>query len=489
MKDIHDEIDERKRCLVDKVAEGKSKGKEIMECELTAVRRSRVVHEHLEKLDYEINAAFNEKMKKINGEKEKLAAKINMEADGEIAKIVEQINKRRYERLQENDEDSNGKIKSIKDKKGVLNRDLKHVEEKFRHESGLQSTNLQHLSKALDEALSKADKLVNEEKDLLTEFKTVMQSLDQGLEAEDNVENFRYESFFVEKIVFRREDGNTFGRLGVPRNEWEKEGEFYTGLLRRQDMFTIGSLKNGGFVFRDMNAGVIYAKNTSHETLKNVVASKNPYDIYSCTTLGDGRIVCGTLNAEIVIYDPTWKHIRTIVLTRERKGKTTWVTTGNNGMVVAAVYESDTLFIYNPDDGSFVRSVSFHGGPIYSIGCLSSGDIVVSTKCSEGQDVCVFDGSGVVKSTTHFHGKNVKSIAVDKRTDLIYIMNNVRSMGSVDIMAPNGEVTAEKIVTFTAYFPIQLYCSITDTSKLIVGMQSNIFLYRQTLTTVSELLA
>ena len=88
------------------------------------------------------------------------------------------------------------------------------------------------------------------------------------------------------------------------------------------------------------------------KTTQKVVAGANPYDIRNCTTLDDGRIVCGTLKAEIVIYNPTWKHLRTIVLTKEEKGKATLVTTDRDGMIVAVVSESAVIYIYNPDDGS-----------------------------------------------------------------------------------------------------------------------------------------
>ena len=188
MKDIHDEIDERKRYLVDKVAEGKSKGKEIMEYELNVERKSRVVEGHLKKLDHEINVAFDDEMKQLNDKKEKQAAKIIMEADYKIANIVEQVNKRRYERLQENYEDYNRTIQNIEDENDVWNRDLEHVKQKFEHESDLQKSKYQNLSKSLDEALMKAEKLVNEEKDLLTEFKYIMQSLEKGLKIEISVE-------------------------------------------------------------------------------------------------------------------------------------------------------------------------------------------------------------------------------------------------------------------------------------------------------------
>ena len=430
MKDIHDEIDERKRCLLDQVAKGKTKGKEIIECELTVARRSRVVEQNLEKLHHEINEAFDKEMKKLNDEKEKTAAKITMEAKDGIAKLTEQINKNRFERLHENEEDSKRTIAKIEDKRGALNRDLEHVKQKFEHESDIQKTKCQTASKALDEALMKAEKLVNEENNLLTEFTRAMQSLHQDLETEVNVENVINISTIVEKIVFRRENELAVGILGVPSNEWKKEDEFQ--LEPAIFPLVIQSDKNA-VVFRSCLNGAIYVKNIRDKTTLKVVANANPYDIRNCKTLDDGRIVCGTLKAEIVIYNPTWKHLRTIVLTKEEKGKATLVTTDRDGMIVAVVSDSAVIYIYNPDDGVLVRSVSFHVGPVYGIGCLSSGDMVVSTNCSQGQDMCVVDGSGVVKYTTHFRGKILGCITVDKLTDLIYVMYYVGSECAVDV--------------------------------------------------------
>ena len=192
----------------------------------------------------------------------------------------------------------------------------------------------------------------------------------------------------IEEISFRKSDDRQgVGKLGVPSNEWEKEIEFDSKL--KGLLIPIGAVKNTEIVFREVSGGSVYVENIKEKTTRKIVERKNPYDIYSCTALDDGSIVCGTFNAEIVIYDPTWKHQSTIVLTGARKGTPTWVTTDGDGMIVAVVNGSAIIYIYNPDDGALVRSVTFPGGPIYGIGCLSSGDMVVSSKCSESNDsVC-----------------------------------------------------------------------------------------------------
>ena len=100
--------------------------------------------------------------------------------------------------------------------------------------------------------------------------------------------------------------------------------------------------------------------------------------------------------------------------------------------------------------------------------------------------VCVVDGSGVIKSTTHFHDKNLRSIAVDKLNDLIYVMYAVGLECAVDVMSPDGSVTAEKILISPMY-SLVLHCSITNTGQLMVGIGSQLSVYRQTMKSVSEL--
>ena len=266
--------------------------------------------------------------------------------------------------------------------------------------------------------------------------------------------------------------------MGVPSKEWEKENEFETKL--GGPFIAVRAVKNAKVVLQDLSAGSIYVENIKEKTTRKVVDGKNPYYISNCTTLDDGRIVCGTCNAEIVIYNPKWKHQSTIVLTRQRRGNTTWVTTDKDGMIVAVVWGSATIYVYNPDDGELVRTVSFSGGPIYRIGCLSSGDMVVHTNCSRGNYVCVMGGSGVVKSTGHFRGKILRSIAVDKLTDLIYVMYNEGKECAVDVMSATGSVIAEKMLSIST----MKHCSITNTGKLVVGTGSTISVYRQTMKTV-----
>ena len=372
----------------------------------------------------------------------------------------------------------------------------------------------QNLKRNLNEASMKAENLVIEEKELLSDFKNTEQSLTQRLKTDVNVERVGDLASIISKISFRNDDEREIGSVGVPSNEWEKKDEFETG-LNMLASWSIGTIKNKEVVIRDAIGGAIYIKNIEDKTTRKLISGDFAYHISSCTDLEDGRIVCATTNRMIILYDPSWKHIRTIKLPvedlekkeekgdevkeeeneneeseegREEETYDSFVVVDKDGMIVSLVSGSHTICIYNPDDGMLVRSMTLSGGPLYDIGCLSTGDMVVVTSCMEGDDVCVVDGSGVVKSTTHLHHKNVKSIAVDHSTDLIYVAYFLHSECFVDVLSPNGESISERIVTFTmdVYLP-KLYCSMAGAGKLVVGSGSNIGVFKQKLKSLGEL--
>ena len=161
----------------------------------------------------------------------------------------------------------------------------------------------------------------------------------------------------------------------------------------------------------------------------------------------------------------------------------TLVAIGMNNTVVAVLFESSTFHMVDlkPNPANPIKPVEFKG-VIYCIVCLSTGDLVVCTKSSSGQDVCVVDVSGGIKTTTHFHDKNVLSIAVNRSYDLIYVLYSVGQQCAVDVMLPSGEVIAVKVVTSPAGRKNpSAHCFFTDTGKLAIGIDNNITVYKKNL--------
>ena len=312
LQDIQDVIGERKRCLLDKVAKAKLKSKECNDSYSTEVRQSRQeIEEKFGELNRKIKDKIDKDMEKVNEEKKGRAFKINNDAKVEIAKMTESINKQRDEDLRRNYEDCDRNIEKIEVKRDGLNQNFENYKLKFEQNSESDKIQCQELN----EALTKADKLVNEEKHLLTDdFKQVVQLLDEGLGTETNVESVGNISSIEEDFFSINKE-----RLYVPIYKWETEHEFLTEI--DPSSHVIGFVKNYGMIIRNDHDGMIYAKNIQNKTNRAVVMDSTPYDIWTSATFDDGKILCGTGNAELVIYDcdKSWQRIKRSISPSHRK--------------------------------------------------------------------------------------------------------------------------------------------------------------------------
>ena len=106
-KDIQDELDDRKKHLLDLVDRGRVKGNELKEYSSTVIRSSENVEEHLKTLEEKILGVVQKQSKHAIEEKTQKSNKTNREADEEITKITSEINARRKRIFQEIDVEFN----------------------------------------------------------------------------------------------------------------------------------------------------------------------------------------------------------------------------------------------------------------------------------------------------------------------------------------------------------------------------------------------
>ena len=325
--------------------------------------------------------------------------------------------------------------------------------------------------------------------DMLKDFKCVEHVLNETVHTKVNVKGVCNVASTFAKVSFKREPGRTVGLIGLPN--WEKEDEY----ANEQGWFPylIGSVGKNKAVFRDRHDGAIYVTDMRDKTTRKVISGRDPYAIWSCAALNDGRIVCGTGKAQIVVYDQEWTRVRTTVLAEGFRGYSTYISIDKEGMIVAVVLRSNNIYVCNPDDGAILRLITMcdlDNGPLYGIGSLSSGDIVVCTECPNGKDVCVVDSAlGIVKSTTPFRGKSVWGVAVDAATDLIYVIYHREMMCAVDVMFPNGGVKAERIVTYPLDTNLpSLHCFIPEPGELVLGIDCKIVVFKRIFQNVQEIL-
>ena len=487
--DIKDESSDRKSSVLDLVGKGKLRRSEIREHVAMINHRELELDNHLKKLAQTIKNACEEELRKTEEENDQVIKQINRDADVDIDRIILEINKRRHEMVNQAEEEFNQKMRIIVERKEMLITDLKCMRYKYQQESNDVKTHCQRFLSAVEEALQRADKLLCDQKDMLKDYKGVERMLNETVHTKVNVKGVSNVASTFAKVSFKREPGRTLGLVGLPI--WEKEDE----CAHEQGWFPhlIGSVGKNKVVFRDRHDGAIYVTDMRDKTTRKVKSGKEPYAIWSCAALNDGRIVCGTGNAQIVMYDKRWTRTRTTILAKGSRGYSTSISIDKEGMIVAVVLRSNNIYICNPDDGAIVRSIAIRdldNCPLYGVGCLSSGDIVVCTECPNGKDVCVVDSaSGIVKSTTPFRGKSVWGVAVDAATDLIYVIYHREMMCAVDVMFPNGGIKAERIMAYPLDTDLpSLHCFIPEPGKLVLGIDCKIVVFKRIFQNVQEIL-
>ena len=479
-RDISDEVTDRKKRLMEHAEKLKLKGHEIRKNDAIIQQRVRNVDKHLHGLHKIVATTTELEKKKVKEEKDRVANEINKEADEEIAKIT----KERDEKLTRNSESSTRKLEEIESAESKVCGDLKHVKDRFQETCDSMNVQQRKTSENMDETLAKVEKLVIEEKGLLKQFQSVMESFENYLKSNLNVERISTVASAVENIFFRRTNGRAIGLVGVPLDVWEQDDEFDMEVGKHPYM--IGADENDGVFIRG-RGGSIFVKNLISKATEKVIEGKEPYDIWQCTTLSDERIVCGTSNAEIVLYDQTWKHIATVSLDRG-EGSYVYVSIDRNNMILAALFDARMIYVYDPSDMALVRSITIQHGPIYRINSLSSGDIAVVTRCSEGHDVCILDENGLSKCTSHFHDKIPENITVDQCSGSIHVMYYGHKECAVDVMSPIGDVTLEKALATTRMSLHSVNsCFLSHSGKLVISIDETIIVYKQPVQRVGEL--
>ena len=394
-RDINDEIAERKYRVVDLVQKGKINISELWNRDAFLVDKLREAEEHIKALEEQITEGFEEGKDDADRQNTDAVERINTEAEREIAKI----NKFRNERLATVNESYNKKIARLNLEKMELAGNLEDARHKFQKKCiSLKSQN-GRLSSLIHETVTQAEKLVTPEENLLKYVQPVTNSLIESMkESEVLVQNADGVGSVIEKISFRRGEGKTIGRVGLPSWVQVHVDDFNTGLGNHS--WLIGSVKHDEVVIRDLK-GSLHVSNLTTRVTREIIEGQNPHFIVTFASLADGKKVCGTRTGEIVIYDQKWKQIRNINIAGGKKdfqNKFTYVATDKDGMIYAVLHGANTIQVYHSSNGALVRSVKVHDKKIHEIQVFSSENIVIRSQCSTAgcNDIHVIDPSGTI---------------------------------------------------------------------------------------------
>ena len=475
-KDIQDEITERIYQLTCLIQQGEAKHEEIKKHDAHFNRKADSVDSHLSALADEVVSTVAEETQKVCDEKERHDEAINREIDEEIATL----NARRKERLEQNRTNAIRKLETVEAEKQELTKDLQRMKAEFKKEFEKVANAQAHLVETIGDAY----KLISEEVELLTDFNSKMHLVHGGVKIDISMKGFEDLASITQEISLVKAKGHGVGKLG--RYRLEENGEFPTGL---NGSTMLGAIGHDEIAFRIKNNSV-HVLNLKEKSNERVLKGKASNRLWSCASLTDGRIVCGTNAAQIHVYDPQWKRIlRTINIAFKTK-KETLVSVSSDGLVYASILGENAISLFNPQDGGFVKMITVEDSPIHGLLSLPSGNFAVISECSVGKDVCFVEGEGNITNRTHFHDTDDLTVTQDGTNDSIHVISWDRHFHDCTVrkMSERGLVTAESKLTFPARSSYDSSCAVSGSGMLVLHISDKLFVYEQTLQDVATLL-
>lgn len=437
LQDVVDTVVDRKEELTFLIEEGKNREEEMLERSRIVKDRVTKIKEHCAKEERRLKKAYADEMKKVT------------------------------------------------DRFGLLMRELKDGSVVIREKVDKQMEDADKICKDMVEIHTKAEEMMNNDELLMSEFTNFTRLCCCKFDGKINISESDRALQVAEMVNFEREEGQRIGEINMPVETWEVERKFRVGQKAFSCM--IGSSSSNDVVIKDNHDASVHLLSFHDGKEKRVIESKNSHDMYKCSFLNDGRIVGGSCDGDVVIFDQTWKHIRTISVVLSPSARVS-VSVDGDGNVLASALGQSSICVINPHSGEIVRSLTVANKAIYEVHAMANNNIAIRTKCSKGQDVCVLNQDGVVISTVHLHTKDMRSMAVDKSKEALYVMYQVSPLNfAIDVMTFGRSAGSRKIVdcSKTQFSPNFV---LPDSSKLVVHSEGKVLVYRKTNRGLAELL-
>ncbi|XP_054752797.2 uncharacterized protein LOC129258572 [Lytechinus pictus] len=375
-------------------------------------------------------------------------------------------------------------IKKVTDRFGVLMRELREGSIIVREKVDKQIEGAEKICKDMSEIHTKAEKLMNNDELSASEFTKFTQQCCCMFEGDIDINVSDHALKIAEMVKFEREEGWKIGQIKMPVERWELERTFRAGQKGISCM--IGSCSNNDVVIKNNYDSSIRLLNFQDGRGKKVIESKNSHGLWKCSFLEDGRIVGGSCDGDVVIFDHTWKHIKTISVVLSPSARVS-VSVDDNGNVLASALGQSMIYIINPDKGEVVGSLNISNKAIYEVQAIGN-KIAIRTRCSKGQDVCVLGSDGVVIATVHLHSKDMRSMIVDSSGDALYVMYQASPLTcAIDVMPFGRAAGARKIVDCSST-PLSPSFVLAGPSQIVLHNDGKVLIYKKTDHGLSEIL-
>ena len=406
-------------------------------------RYSKEIDDHFFVVEEEVMTAVEEERKDSEDEKVKMTAVINEDAEREM----EEIRKRRDERLKQNEEKCEKTCKVVEEQQQALLMELHNLGQNVRE--SMEKLKTKHYGSSAAKANANIDQLLSK----FDNNGEAEKPAHDGVRSSTGLVGLADQvSGIANSVTFTRVKGEHVGQINGEKDRWVLEEEIKLGPIELPVLK--GSITEEEVVIEDIKTSTVYVTNIKHKTTREVL--KKP--LFNCASQDGQIIVCGTREGHVALYDKSWKHIRSLRLPDKfRSGaKVMCVAVDDSGKILVAQYGSNHIHVYHPSGSQWLRTLDIDESvPIHGIHVLPSGIAVHSAMY--GEQVYLLDKDGNRKATAFLEeseSKCLSILAAHHGTDSLYNLFCESASGKCVIEevldVSSGKARIEKILEFPA---------------------------------------
>ena len=451
LKDILDDIRDKKRDLEDVLNSAKRKNEAWQELKQNMKRAAASIHNHFEALEVEVTENIRYCMERDVENRASDSVAIKNKADDDIQRIIEE----RESKLETMERDGIELRQQLEERQHELLTDLSSIRNKISSKMESMEENLKVTLDILDEMMKTIDGLLADDKALcngankmITSLKNTI-SYDLGEDALDHILGA------AQDVKFLKTSGHPKGLVG--------RIDGYHGTWTLQESIDIpekvripglvGCLSDDEIVIRDKFSGILYtADRRSKDTVKAFEPEQDT--VVSCTILDNKTILCGKAKkGNVCLFNMKWEVIHEKEISAKHGNARVYVDVDADGNILAGDFMSSDIQIISPPSDhaegltNVVGTIPAKEKSVEGFRALLSGDILVkSGYCG----ICVIDRTGAEKTTIKGERWGCPEFTVDPLTNTIFVIykDSKQMTYSVDQVLEDGTGRVQRIITY-----------------------------------------
>ncbi|XP_041477912.1 uncharacterized protein LOC121425889 [Lytechinus variegatus] len=427
--------------------------------------------EHLQTIQNDVDSEIENAIERDTAREREDADKIDKDIAGEneqlqkeIRKLqdkIEKNNEKREKRHEENRSIAEKRRKPIIDKQRILHGDIQNIAQKIERKIGELEKSWQDNTKATKRAKETLDRILEDDKNIVTDGHLVNASVSEELKKQLNEGEVKEIKRVVSGVRFVKGVGREKydGRIDEYDGEWK-----LIDTINVRDKITfpyiVGCIDEDKVMITDYNIfveGHTYMFDLNSKTTQRVINGSGTSYIISCAALNDGKIVCGrditgctgdSLPGCISVYDRQWNHINDVTIPRNttRTDAGVRVAIDQDGMIIAAENGQSMIYVINPVNDEIINTITCKE-KIVMYDVLSSGHII-ALPSPKDRRALIIDREGNHREIPH--SDVILNVCVDRMTDDLYVVtsNDEYKTCVIDQVMSEGDMKKRRVASF-----------------------------------------